>query len=74
MQRKIRLMVVLELTVASKDGFHEPTSGQAIEELEQALHGGAIDHSVETARELHYGEQPLIEDIDGFVWQLGRAP
>ena len=71
MNRKIRLMLVLELQVASKDGFVEPTTGDAIAGLEQALHDGEIGHSVETARELHYGEKPLLMDNQGDIWHIG---
>lgn len=71
MRRKIRLMVVLELSIASPDGYHEPTSGQAVDELEQALSAGEIEHSVETARELHYGDNPLLQDLHGDIWHIG---
>ena len=70
MKRRIKLMVVLSLEVASDDGFREPTSGQAIDALEEALHSTGIGHSVETARELHYGERPLIRDLAGDIWHL----
>ena len=72
MRRKIRLMVVLELSVASRDGYHEPSSKDALDGLEQALHDGEIGHSVETARELHYGEEPLVLDGNGDIWHIGQ--